>query len=156
MKEMLQLPELPQWKAKEGVEVQIFADTVSFTYIGIYLGIIFLMTAGAVLALQQLSQSADHVKQYQLLDRLGTEKTVMKKSVLTQLFLYFGIPIGIAGIHSAIIIRGIYVQFTNIAAADALRSVLFAAAVTAAVYSLYFVTTWIGSKIRFSKDCKDI
>ena len=36
-------------------------------YMGLYLGLVFLVTAGAVLALQQLSQAADNAHRYQLL-----------------------------------------------------------------------------------------
>lgn len=143
--EMLNLPFLPQWMAKEEVAVQSFSDTIILSYIGVYLGIIFLITAGAVLALQMLSQSADNVKRYQLLSRLGTKEEMMRKSVLSQLIAYFGIPLGIAGVHSAIIIRGIYAQFTNLSAADVIQSILFAVVATGVIYSVYFVTTYIGS-----------
>lgn len=143
--EWLRLPYLPQWQAKEQAAVQIFSDTIIFSYIGIYLGIIFLITAGAVLALQQLSQSADSVKRYQLLDRLGTEAGVMRGSILSQLLIYFGIPIGIAGIHSAVIISGFYVQFTNLSATDVIQNILFAVVTTGIIYSIYFITTYIGS-----------
>lgn len=143
--EWLKLPYLPQWQAKEQAAVQIFSDTIIFSYIGIYLGIIFLITAGAVLALQQLSQSADSVKRYQLLDRLGTEEEVMRGSILSQLLIYFGIPIGIAGIHSAVIISGFYVQFTNLPATDVIQNILFAVVTTGVIYSIYFITTYIGS-----------
>lgn len=145
MEEMIKLPELPQWEAKEAVTVQIFSDTIIFTYIGIYLGIIFLITAGAVLALQQLSQSADNVKRYQLLRRLGTKEEELQRSVLSQLFLYFGIPAGIAAVHSAIVIGGICGQFSNLTPADVVFSVLFSFTAAAVIYSIYFVTTYIGS-----------
>lgn len=143
--EWLKLQYLPKWQAKEQSVVQIFSDTIIFSYIGIYLGIIFLITAGAVLALQQLSQSADNVKRYQLLGRLGTEEELMHKSILSQLFIYFGIPIGIAGIHSAVVIRAFYVQFTNLSVMDVIQNILFAILVTGVIYSIYFITTYIGS-----------
>lgn len=145
MEHMLKLPELPYWEAKGEVSVQIFSDTIIFAYIGVYLGIIFLITAGAVLALQQLTQSADNAERYQLLSKLGTREEVMRKSVLLQLLIYFGIPIGIAAIHSAVIIRGFYSQFTNLSPIDVIGSLLFALVVTGVIYSIYFITTYIGS-----------
>lgn len=145
MEHMLKLSELPYWEAKGEVSVQIFSDTIIFAYIGVYLGIIFLITAGAVLALQQLTQSADNAERYQLLSKLGTREEVMRKSVLLQLLIYFGIPIGIAAIHSAVIIRGFYSQFTNLSPIDVIGSLLFALVVTGVIYSIYFITTYIGS-----------
>lgn len=141
----LELPYLPQWQAKEQAAVQIFSDTIIFSYIGIYLGIIFLITAGAVLALQQLSQSSDNIMRYQLLDKLGTKEEVMHKSILKQLLIYFGIPIGVAGIHSAVIISGFYAQFTNLSIIDVIQNIMFAVVVTLVIYSIYFITTCIGS-----------
>lgn len=145
MEHMLKLPDLPQWSAKEAVAVQIFSDTIIVSYIGIYLGIIFLITAGAVLALQQLTQSTDNTERYYLLRKLGTREEDMRKSVLLQLLIYFGIPIGIAAIHSAVIIRGFYSQFTNLSPIDVIGSLLFAFVVTGVIYSIYFITTCIGS-----------
>lgn len=145
MEYMLKLPKLPNWDAKEEVSVQIFSDTIIFSYIGIYLGIIFLITAGAVLALQQLTQSADNTERYHLLSKLGTKEEVMRKSVLSQLLIYFGIPIGIASIHSVVVIRAFYSQFTNLTPIDVIGSILFALVVTGVIYSIYFITTYIGS-----------
>lgn len=145
MKHMLKLPSLPHWEAKDEISVQIFSDTIIFSYIGIYLGIIFLVTAGAVLALQQLTQSADNTERYHLLRKLGTKEEAMRKSVLLQLLIYFGIPLGIAAIHSAVIIKGFYSQFTNLSFIDMIGSLLFALVVTGIIYSIYFITTYIGS-----------
>ena len=46
------------------------SDQLTSSYVGIYLGIIFLVTAGAVLALQQLTQSAENEKRYALLSKI--------------------------------------------------------------------------------------
>lgn len=124
--------------------MQIFSDTIIFSYIGVYLGIIFLITAGAVLALQQLSQSEDSVKRYQLLDRLGVKAKMIHKAILTQLIIYFGVPIGIAGFHSAVIISGFYVQFRNLLVMDVIQNILFAVVTAGGIYGIYFMTTYIG------------
>lgn len=145
MEHMLKIPQLPYWEAKDEVSVQTFSDTIIFSYIGIYLGIIFLITAGAVLALQQLTQSADNAERYQLLSKLGTGEEEIRKSVLLQLLIYFGIPLGIAAIHSVVVIRGFYSQFTNLSPIDVIGSLLFAFVVTGVIYSIYFITTYIGS-----------
>lgn len=149
--EWLKVFYLPKWEAKEQAAVQIFSDTIIFSYIGFYLGIIFLITAGAVLALQQLSQSADNIKRYQLLGYLGTGDKVMRKSIVSQLLVYFGMPMGIAAVHSAVVIRGFYIQFTNLSVMDVIQNILFAIVVTCAIYGIYFVTTYIGSFRSFEK-----
>lgn len=143
--EMLKLPDLFRWQAREQAAVQIFSDTIILSYVGVYLGIVFLITAGAVLALQQLSQSADNVKRYRLLRRLGAEEKMIQNSVVSQLLVYFGMPIGIASIHSAVMIKGFYAQLTNLSAMDKTGILVFAVVVTGVIYSSYFLTTCYGS-----------
>ena len=43
-------------------------------YLGIYLGIIFIITSAAVLALQQLSDSSDNIERYRLLKKIGVDR----------------------------------------------------------------------------------
>ena len=50
-----------QLQAGQEVIVSIGADNLLTTYLGLYLGITFLITSGAVLALQQLSLSLIHI-----------------------------------------------------------------------------------------------
>ena len=43
-----------------------------FTYVGLYLGVVFLVASAAVLALQQLSEAEDNQKRYLILRKIGT------------------------------------------------------------------------------------
>lgn len=47
------------YNSQKDIYVEILSDKLTASYIGCYLGITFLVTAGAVLALQKLTQSAD-------------------------------------------------------------------------------------------------
>ncbi len=55
----------------------------SFSFVAIYIGIILLISAGAILALQQLIESTVNKERFKLLSKLGVNKKDMKK-----LFLY--------------------------------------------------------------------
>ena len=57
--------------SQKDVQVEIISNKLISSYIGSYLGITFLVTAGAVLALQQLSQSADNKKDMPCFIRWG-------------------------------------------------------------------------------------
>lgn len=48
--------------------------TSMMLFIAIYLGIVFLITSMAVLALQQLSEASDSIKRYKALKRIGANK----------------------------------------------------------------------------------
>lgn len=43
-------------------------------FIAIYLGLVFLITSMAVLALQQLSEASDSIERYKALKRIGANK----------------------------------------------------------------------------------
>lgn len=134
------------WSAKQDVTEQSVSDTIVTSYLGIYLGIIFLVTAGAVLALQQLSQSADNINRYKLLRKLGAREKELHDSIVKQLFIYFGIPFILALIHALVVITGIYVQLTNVSIIDFIGNVILSVGITSIVYSVYYSITYLGSK----------
>ena len=51
------------------------------TFLGIYIGFIFLVSCGAILALKELSESADSLPRYTMLRKLGVEEKEITKSV---------------------------------------------------------------------------
>lgn len=140
------LPPSISERNKQDVIVQMASDYMTISYIGIYLGIGLLITAGAVLALQQLSQSADNEKRYLLLSKLGAREEDMKKSVLSQVLTYFGLPLILASIHSAVVLKALFSQMPELSLAEAFQSVGFAAGLVAVVYGIYFVTTYTASR----------
>ncbi len=48
--------------------------TSMMLFIAIYLGIVFLITSMAVLALQQLSEASDSIERYKALKRIGAKQ----------------------------------------------------------------------------------
>lgn len=131
---------------KNDVTVQTASDHMNLSFLGIYVGIAFLMTAGAVLALQQLSQAADNEKRYGLLSKLGTKKSHMKSAVRGQLLIYFGLPLVLGGIHAAVILTALFGQMSASFSGIILQSILFAAGLVTVVYGIYFATTYTASK----------
>lgn len=130
---------------KTDVLVDITSSNLISTYVGVYLGITFLIIAGTVLALQQLSQSSDNEKRYELLRRLGTREKDMKSSVTAQLAVYFAVPFIMAVMHSIVVTTGIYVQI-NISAAQAAGNILLSAGMVSVVYAIYYMITYAGSR----------
>ena len=71
-------------------------------YMGLYLGLVFLVTAGAVLALQQLSQAADNAKRYELLSKLGASEGLRQRALISQVALAFLLPLALGIIHTLV------------------------------------------------------
>lgn len=72
------------------------------SYFVIYVGIVFLITCAAILALQQLSEASDNTERYRLLRRLGTSGRMIDRALFTQILSYFMLPLGLAVIHSVV------------------------------------------------------
>ncbi|MPQ43344.1 ABC transporter permease [Clostridium tarantellae] len=116
-------------------------------YIGIYLGLIFLLTSAAVLALQQLSEAADNSYRYSILRKIGVSKKMINKSILIQIFIYFMLPLSLAIIHSIIGIN-VASDVINIfgGSYDILIPSLITALIICIIYGGYFIATYVGCK----------
>ncbi|MDR1928426.1 MAG: ABC transporter permease, partial [Oscillospiraceae bacterium] len=116
------------------------------SYIAIYLGIIFLVTAAAVLAIGQLSEISDNIGRYGLLRKLGTEEAMLRHALFTQIAIHFGAPMLLALLHSVV---GVTFAARLISAFDMgsiLGGSIFTAAVLLLIYGGYFLATYHGGK----------
>ena len=116
------------------------------SYLAIYIGIIFLITSAAVLALQQLSESADNVQRYRLLKKLGAEEKMVNRALFTQIFIYFMMPLALAIVHSVVgltVANQIVQQFGNL---DMVANTIFTAGIIILIYGGYFLATYFGCK----------
>ena len=86
-------------RTPEMVSAGIAASMAPIGYIGIFYGAVFLLSAVAVLALQQLSGAVDARRAYGVLGQLGCDRALMRASVRRQLALYFAAPLAGALVH---------------------------------------------------------
>ena len=126
--------------------IEFLSNQLMMSYLGIYLGITFLVTAGAVLALQQLSQAAGNEKRYALLYRMGAGPSAMRGALTAQLGIYFGLPFLIAAVHSGITMYGVYRGVPYLTGWDIAQNILIAAGLAVALYGVYFITTYAGCR----------
>ncbi len=121
---------------------------VLILFIGVYLGITFLITAAAVLALQQLSQSADNVKQYGVLRRLGAEEGMRDKAVFFQVFLAFFLPLALAVIHAVVGMTAANAVISEVSRGNlnTVASSFLTAGMILLIYGAYFLLTFFSSR----------
>ncbi|MCJ8173378.1 ABC transporter permease [Clostridium botulinum] len=121
--------------------------TSMMLFIAIYLGIVFLITSMAVLALQQLSEASDSIERYKALKRIGATKKMIDKTIFIQTLMYFSLPVILALIHSMIVIK-IINDLTSmiINTANFRYSILITVLIFIIVYLEYFYITYAGYK----------
>ena len=128
----------------------IYMDTMGnkilVLFIGMYLGIIFLLTSAAVLALQQLSQAADNAGRYRILARLGVDRAMANRSVDVQVFLSFFLPLALACVHAAVGMTAANAVIAQVGKVDSAASSIVTAGIILVVYGAYFLATCAGSR----------
>ncbi|MDM0964246.1 ABC transporter permease [Clostridium perfringens] len=131
-------------------KARIYEDNNGMTnivlFIGIYLGIIFLISSTAVLALQQLSEASDSIDRYKSLRRIGVSQKMINKSIFTQVSIYFGLPLVVALVHSVVAIKVVNGFLTMFNRPDIGGSSLVTALIMVIVYGGYFYATYTGYK----------
>lgn len=115
-------------------------------FVGIYIGVVFLISSMAVLALQQLSEASDSIERYVSLKRLGASEKNINRTIFIQTLIYFSIPVALAAIHSVVGIK-VADEFISLYNPSNIgRASLLTAGVFLIVYGIYFYVTYGGYK----------
>ena len=126
--------------------LELLGTKVMVVFMGLYLGVVFLLASAAVLALQQLTQAADNVPRYQLLAKLGAPERMRARSVDIQVFLAFFLPLALALVHTAVGMTAVNQVIAEVGRVDAAASSAVAALLLLVVYGGYFLATCRASR----------
>lgn len=116
------------------------------TFVALYLGIIFLISSAAILALKELSESADNRQRYDMLRKIGVDEKDIHKALFKQIGIYFAFPLLLAVIHSIVGIRFIHILLGTMGVSFMLASVGMTAVLLIVVYGGYFIITYLCSR----------
>ena len=120
--------------------------TTIVLFLGIYIGIVFLISSMAVLALQQLSEASDSISRYKSLKKLGVNIKSINKTIFVQTLIYFSIPVVLAVIHSVVGIKIANEFISMYNQPDIGSTSLVTAGIFMIVYVIYFYITYSGYK----------
>lgn len=140
------IPDDLSWITKKDAFVEVTMGNILFSYVGLYLGICFLITAGAVLALQQLSQTSDNQKRLILLQKLGVKNKMMIGAMRKQVNVYFTLPIVLALTHSVILIAFVQKAITNLTDIQKYQYIGLSFGLVFTIYGFYYISTYLGSR----------
>lgn len=112
-----------------------------FIFLGLFLGLIFIISSAAVMALQQLSDASDSLERYKSLKKIGVTDKMINGAILKQCLIYFLLPLGLAVIHSIVGIKAVSGMFHF-----NYESVLISSLILVIIYGGYFYATYIGVK----------
>ncbi len=116
------------------------------SFIAIYLGIVFMVTCAAILAIQQLTETADNKHRYDLLEKLGADRKMLNRALFIQILCYFIFPLILAVIHSIFGLIAVQRTLMTFAKMDISSTVVPTSLFVGAIYTVYFFLTYISSK----------
>ena len=116
------------------------------TFIGLYLGIIFLISSAAILGLKELSESSDNKERFRMLRKIGTDEKMINKALFRQIGIFFMLPLILALIHSVFGIKFAMVILEVFGDEQLLLSIIITSVFIVFIYGGYFLITYYCSK----------
>lgn len=120
--------------------------TTTILFVGIYLGIVFLISSMAILSLQQLSEASDSIERYKSLKRIGATESMINKTIFAQTMIHFTLPLGLAFVHSTVAIYVITEFIKMFGRPNIGVSSIATALIFLVIYLGYFYATYVGYK----------
>lgn len=130
---------------RDEVKESSLGSGMLFIYIGLYLGIVFLVSSAAVLALQQLSDADDNKTTYDILRKIGTPQRMINRSICGQIAIYFMLPLSLAVVHAMVGVPVVSNAFSFLfGLQDMWKTNLMTGGIVLLIYGSYFVITYYG------------
>lgn len=116
------------------------------TFLGLYLGIIFLISCAAILALKELSESSDNAEKFNMLRRIGVDEQELNKALFKQIGIFFLFPLVLAIIHSIFGIMFCNTILKTMGIDFNLKAIIMTIILMVLIYGGYFFITYLCSK----------
>ena len=128
------------------IEIGAVGLSAIVTFIGLYLGIIFLISSSAILALKELSDCLDDKNKYKILIQIGTDEKDINIALFKQTFIFFMLPLSLAIIHTIFGLKFCGSILSSIGIASVLDGSIMTFIFLIIIYGLYFIVTYLCSK----------
>ena len=127
------------------VPLETVVQVVYVLLVGLYLGLVFLVASGAILALRGLSDSVDSIQRYKTLRQLGADEDDISRSLLIQTGIFFLLPLVLACVHAVFGMRFISTYTSLVGTGGVVLPVVVTVTALLLVYGGYFMLTYVGS-----------
>lgn len=122
------------------------------SYLGIYIGFVFLIASAVLLAIQQLTKSNKDKKRYRLLAEIGATRRQRLSALRIQMMIFFGFPLFLALFHSIFGLHYASEIVSSIGSVTALPNILISLMIIIVVYIGYFILTYLNAKRYVAKN----
>ncbi|MDI2588616.1 ABC transporter permease [Psychrobacillus sp. NEAU-3TGS] len=131
------LPEKVQFSSAPQ-DLQTGIESVgSLLFIGGFLGLVFLAATGSIIYFKVLTEVEEDKYQYNMLHKMGVSAKEMRKTIASQVFVIFFVPLAVGLLHSAIALKA----FSSLLMMDLVKPVLIWMIAYTVIYGLYYILT---------------
>lgn len=133
-----------------GTRLSIYEGSVGLgalvTFIGLYLGVIFLISSAAILALKELSEATENKERFKMIRKIGADEKLINKALFRQIAIFFLAPLVIAIIHSIFGIMFCNYILETFGNESLLLAIVLTAIFLILIYGGYLLITYYCSK----------
>ncbi len=140
------LPDTYSLTTKIEIQTNVWTLSLMVVFIGLYIGIVFLISSAVVLALKQLASISDGRARYEVLYQLGVRKDELCHILFVQHLFFFGLPLCLALIHSIFGLKVCSTILSMMGEKIMIDGVLFSIFLLMGIYGVYFIVTYISSR----------
>ncbi len=137
---------LPSGTTKLAIKESTVGLSAMVTFIGLYLGVIFLISSAAIIGLKELSESSDNKERFKTLRKIGTDEKMINNALFKQIGIFFMLPLIFAIIHSIFGIKFAISILEVFGDEELLPSIIMTSIFIVFIYGGYFLITYYCSK----------
>lgn len=124
---------------KISVDGEKISLNTTFSFVSIYLGMILLISAGAILALQQISDAASNKEKFIILKRLGAKKSDIRSALIKQVSIIFALPLFLSILNSFFTYIVISDFAKELSGAGIVQNIIITLILVLILYGTYFL-----------------
>lgn len=131
-------------------QVDIYDDSIGSSglviFIALYLGIVFMISGSAILALKEMSDAIDSKNKYMILRKIGTNEKEINKALFKQMAIFFGFPLLLSIIHSIFVIQVCQFILNVYDTSSIFPSLIITSGIIIFIYGGYFIVSYLCCK----------
>lgn len=129
---------------RQSMEKELFAAYGGFLFLGLFLGVLFLLVTTLIIYYKQVSEGYQDRRRFEIMQQVGMSRREVRQSIQTQILMVFFLPLVVAGIH----VFGAFHMISKMLALFALTNIKLFALCTlgtlgafAVIYALVYLGT---------------
>ncbi|QVK17639.1 ABC transporter permease [Mycoplasmatota bacterium] len=124
----------------------------SYVFTGLFIGSILLIVGASILSLQQMTETMDNKRCYEIMNKLGVKKADVHSSIFKQIFMYFSLPLIVAISHS--IVGTIAMSSYSLMTVDA-HSFIYSTVISSIIFMIIYIVFILFTHERCKKIISD-